>query len=198
MHRLLDSTLPAFMEEPSSLQRIPAVTLGVVGSCELLLAAGIMAKSGTLVSKFDKGGVGNVLCVIDYDVTAEGYDFKGQVRRKNKLGGVGGAGPLMPLTVAVDGAVSAVSGVDRSACAEFRALSALSRRLEASGRIQGSVKLTVTEPPCLSCLSALLQFCSQHPQLRAEAIASLRIVQVVACGCLLDQASPSGLDSWTL
>eukprot|EP00439_Symbiodinium_sp_Y106_P049164 s2032_g6.t1 len=179
MRQILDSALLAYLEEPSStsstLGRIPAITLGVVGSCELLLSAGIIARSQALIPKSGKeGGVGNVLCVIDYDAEAA-VSLKGQVRRRNRLGELPAQAQVaLPLR----GGAILHDRVERSACAEFRALAVLGRRLRrhSLGSVQetkplrGSVKISVTEPPCLSCLSALMRFCTEHPQLRVEAV----------------------------
>ena len=160
MRKVLDPALAASMEDPKRVGHIAAITLGTVGSCELLLSAGIMAKSQTL-QELEGGGVGNVLCVIEYEVVAGSDNFVGQVRRRNKCGGI--TGSLLPIVQE--------GNVDRSACAEFRALGALTRLLSGlSGQARGSVTLSVTEPPCLSCLSAMLQFRMQHPQLRMEAV----------------------------
>ena len=186
MRQILDSALVAYLEEPSTLGRIPAITLGVVGSCELLLSAGITAKSQELIPKSgNEGGVGSVLCMIDYDATEAAGGLKGQVRRRNRLGRLG---EETAQVFALQGAALAHDRVERSACAEFRALAVLGRRLRrhsmhshlgsAQKPLRGSVKLSVTEPPCLSCLSALMHFCTQHPQLRVEARSRLEMLRV--------------------
>ncbi|CAE7630752.1 unnamed protein product [Symbiodinium microadriaticum] len=208
MRQILDSALVAYLEEPSTLGRIPAITLGVVGSCELLLSAGIIAKSQALIPQSgNEGGVGSVLCVIDYDATEDAGGLKGQVRRRNRLGRLGEPAAPSLQAVSLQGAALAQARahdrVERSACAEFRALAVLGRRLRRhSGGLgsaqtkplRGSVKLSVTEPPCLSCLSALMHFCTQHPQLRVEARSGLesRIDLLVSTVSVFRQAILDG------
>ena len=198
MRQILDSALVAYLEEPSTLGRIPAITLGVVGSCELLLSAGIIAKSQALIPQSgNEGGVGSVLCVIDYATDAGG--LKGQVRRRNRLGRLGEPPAPSLQAVSLQGAARAHDRVERSACAEFRALAVLGRRLRRHSGLgglplRGSVKLSVTEPPCLSCLSALMHFCTQHPQLRVEARSGLesRIDLLVSTVSVFRQAILDG------
>jgi len=155
-------------------------SLGAVGTQMLLQRAGIAAAVGVepghsraLASALrgaPRPGPGTVLCLAAYRLSSGGRPaVAGTVLRRNRGASPGasppvGAAPTLLQAVQLPGR----RPVDRQACAEFRALSELAAGIAGLGGglgapTTGSVRLHVTEPPCLSCLGALLQFSRAHP-----------------------------------
>jgi len=121
-------------------------TLGAVGSSELLAMGGLQATPGLSPETLPEGknyGVGAVLCIAEYEVGP----FRGRLLHRNSAM----AGPQLLEAMHLPGAV------DRAACAEFKALCELAALLPDTD-LTGSVRMSISEPPCLSCVSAMLQF----------------------------------------
>ena len=132
----------------------------MIGSCELLNHSKLISASSGLIERPSHLRLSHkrVLCVIDYQVEGPDATLHGCLQRRNKgsAGGAIGAAPSI-----------AASAVDRSACAEFRALSGMYKLMPTGAH--GSVKISVTEPPCVACVSAVLQFSQEFPQVRIQA-----------------------------
>eukprot|EP00933_Yihiella_yeosuensis_P056054 TRINITY_DN5502_c1_g1_i1.p1 TRINITY_DN5502_c1_g1~~TRINITY_DN5502_c1_g1_i1.p1 ORF type:complete len:232 (-),score=47.02 TRINITY_DN5502_c1_g1_i1:185-880(-) len=153
-----------------------AYSLGAFGTFELLDKAGFDVSVGPICRELApestemEFGIGSVLCVADYEVqmpqgqekseselSLPSLPLKGQLRRWNR-GSSGGK--MSKIQMPLQALTLTGRSVDREACAEFRALAALTRLLPETG-VNGSVRLSVSEPPCLSCAAAMLQF-SRH------------------------------------
>ena len=121
------------------------ITFGALGSCEVLKHGGIKASTADLGLQLRHK---QVLCRVEYRLGG----VEGQLQRRNRA-------------ESLDGLRLPNSPVDRSACAEYRALGAL----EALGlEPKGQVQLSVSEPPCVACLQAMLAFQRQRPEVSMQ------------------------------
>ena len=142
-----------------NLDCLETITFGAIGSCELLGSSKLVESAEPqLVEKpgFLRLSHTHVLCIIDYEIYTDTKQLSGRLERRNK--GNVGAGAARSITA---------SAVDRSACAEARALTVM-QKLMCSGA-HGTVTISITEPPCVSCVAALLRFGQQYPGLRINA-----------------------------
>ena len=149
-----------------NLDTLQTITFGAIGSCELLAHCHIAASCGRAVSKKRQLSFKNVLCVIDYALDS----CQGSLQRRNK-GSVGT--PLVN-----PGGTGGITWdrVDRTACAEFRALAAMEKLLQsqmASNQTSktgktGKMTIAVSEPPCVSCLAAMVKFSEGYPEIQIE------------------------------
>lgn len=136
-----------------NLDCLETITFGAIGSCELLGSSKLVESAEPqLVEKpgFLRLSHTHVLCIIDYEIYTDTKQLSGRLERRNK--GNVGAGAARSITA---------SAVDRSACAEARALTVM-QKLMCSGA-HGTVTISITEPPCVSCVAALLRFGQQYP-----------------------------------
>lgn len=138
--------------------------LGALGTVELLGQLGVnadLAESAPERSPLP----GLVTCFIEYEVIGDSFTepMKGQLMRRNRAGSSWSSPSLTALPF-----IKSSVYVDRSACAEFQALSAFSLLFSSAGdpsKLMGHVRLHVSEPPCLSCISAMIQFQQLFPKL---------------------------------
>ena len=135
--------------------RLQTVTFGAFGSCELLAHAQIAATCDTSVPfKKRQPSFKQVLCVIEYELDS----CQGSLQRRNK-------GTISSRMVNPG---STFDRVDRTACAEFRALAAMEKLLKGQPNHNGKMAVAVTEPPCVSCLAAMVHFSQQYPDIKIE------------------------------
>jgi len=145
-----------------------AVSLGVLGTQELLSLHGTeilqsLPPDVILLHPVARCGPATVVCAVVYQVTTGAGKRSGQVLRSNSAAEFGDDFALLCAT-RLPG-----SHVDRRACAEFRALSELAKILSemsdtsTAARLHGLASVYVTEPPCFSCVFALMQFSQLFP-----------------------------------
>lgn len=114
-----------------------------------------------------KLGPGAVLCAVIYNLAKSQAEVSGSLLRQNGAAGSTtlsseARGMHLLRATPLPG-----SPVDRTACAEFRALSEVATcaaKMQGCGPVTGSVQLYVTEPPCLSCVGVLVQLSDMLPQ----------------------------------
>lgn len=158
---------------PPNLANLETITFGVLGTCELLKHICIVAHStpSPKTLKISRGGKGGALpykqvtCLLHYNISALG---QGTLQRST-----GEGSPWSPSLSPTSG-IARLDRVDRSACAEFRALEALDAMLTEHGPqgtegAEGTMMFGVTEPPCVSCLGRLIRFSAKYPKINVEA-----------------------------
>lgn len=155
------------MKKAANLDTLQTITFGAIGSCELLAHCHIAASCGSAVpSKKRQLSFKNVLCVIEYALDS----CQGSLQRRNK--GTVGTPSVNP------GGTGGITWdrVDRTACAEFRALAAMEKLLESQMPLNqtsktgktGKMTIAVSEPPCVSCLAAMVKFSQGYPEIQIE------------------------------
>lgn len=160
---------------PQSASDLATLSLGVFGSRELLRSVNVELLSGPpqpcdvpgwRVVRRSNSGV--VLCAAVYDILVHDVRCQDVLLRRNgsrsQVRTDAFAEPFVLRASHLPG-----SPVDRSACAEFQVLCELVARLRSVRSplclqtITGQVRVYVTEPPCLSCIGAMLQFSKALP-----------------------------------
>lgn len=152
---------------------LQTITFGAIGSCEVLTHSQIdTATCGGLPfkrAKQSQPSYKHVLCVIEYKLES----CQGSLERRNRA-------TLGSATVHLG---TSIDRVNRAACAEFRALAAMEKVLQklkngsrtVRTQIQtpertptGTMAISVTEPPCVSCLAAMMHFARKYPEIKIE------------------------------